>query len=195
MRWIMRKKRTNKKKVEKLNEMLKKFKTRQTMLNKITPKPPQPLKTEPHIAKLRLEMAPIVKLESDAKGRLLSIKEQAKITRKNEIEEEIYELENAAREWFESDDVFNARVEASRSAGKEAMKRESSKNAKKTSNSGSKTRSNASSWRATGTKSVGSAWSLPAGTSKKTTRKAPVVKKKASGGMFAAMMDSDSDSD
>lgn len=187
------KKENKPKKAEKLDEVMKKLESRQAMLSKITPQPPQPLKTEPQIAKLRIELKPLAKLERETKGRLLSIGEQAKMTRKTEIEDEIRGLENAAREWFEDDKSFLIRVELSRATTKETLKKAAQSASKNSLGTKGKS-SGSSSWATTGTKKVGSAWSLPTA-SKSKTPKAPTSKQKAPGGMFAAMMDSDSDSD
>merc|ERR1712238_616235 len=58
---------------------------------------------EEEILKLRKEMKPIIKLQDEARGRLMSLKETAAITRKEEIEEEIEQLEEKSRGWFEDD--------------------------------------------------------------------------------------------
>lgn len=182
------------KKVEKLREVLKKLESRRGMLNKKNPQPPQTLQTEPQIAKLRAELKPLAKLEIETKGRLLSIGEQAKMTRKSEIEEEICNLENSAREWFEDDESFAVRVGVSQLATKEALKRITQKSSKSSSSSSSNKNSRTASWATTGTKKVGSTWSLPTAPKKKTSSSS-VSKQKPPGGMFAAMMNSDSDSD
>lgn len=82
------------KKLQKLQAQLQKVTERQTTLNNIhQPCPPHPLKHQPQIEKLRKELHPLLKLEKETKGRLLSIKETAAMTRKHEIEEEIIQLE------------------------------------------------------------------------------------------------------
>lgn len=179
------------KKAEKLADVIKKLGMRKSKIDGIVPQAPQKLKTEPQIASLRQEMAPLVLLEQETKGRLLSIKEQTKMTRKIEIEEEIVQLENQAREWFEDDDSFAARVQASRDAAKNrAAKR--AVTSKKSGSVSSSTNKKGSSWSSTGTKKT-SSWVLPAATKKSAPKSGG--KKKSAGGMFAAMMDSDSDSD
>jgi len=81
------------KKKEKLETMLGKMKERKSKLEKIDPKPPQKLKNEAAITKLRVEIRPLLKMEDSAKGRLLSIKETQTLARKDEILEEIEQLE------------------------------------------------------------------------------------------------------
>jgi len=178
------------KKAEKLADVIRKLEMRKSKIDGIVPQAPQKLKTEPQIASLRQEMAPLVLLEQETKGRLLSIKEQTKMTRKIEIEEEIVQLENQAREWFEDDDSFAARVQASRDAAKSRVAKRAV--TKKSGSVSSSTNKKGSSWSSTGTKKT-SSWVLPAATKKSAPKSGG--KKKSAGGMFAAMMDSDSDSD
>eukprot|EP00549_Striatella_unipunctata_P008117 CAMPEP_0118721382 /NCGR_PEP_ID=MMETSP0800-20121206/30688_1 /TAXON_ID=210618 ORGANISM="Striatella unipunctata, Strain CCMP2910" /NCGR_SAMPLE_ID=MMETSP0800 /ASSEMBLY_ACC=CAM_ASM_000638 /LENGTH=450 /DNA_ID=CAMNT_0006629233 /DNA_START=1 /DNA_END=1354 /DNA_ORIENTATION=- len=184
------------KKKEKLETMLGKMKERKSKLEKIDPKPPQKLKNEAAITKLRVEIRPLLKMEDSAKGRLLSIKETQTLARKDEILEEIEQLEvrdrrlttvrnklvscHAALEsgMFEEDEAFEARLDVSRNAAR-AKERQRAAAAKKGPTYKATTVSN---------------WVTPAA-----VRKPPASrnKKKASnggGGVFAAMMmDSDSD--
>jgi hypothetical protein len=81
------------KKVEKLNAMKEKVLARQKKLEDITPVAPHPLRHEAEIAKLRKEMRPLQQLEDSAKGRLLSVKETTTLARKDEILEDIEQLE------------------------------------------------------------------------------------------------------
>ena len=82
------------KKLLKLQTQMQKLLERQTTLNNIQqPCPPHPLKHQPQIETLRKELHPLIQLEKETKGRLLSIKETAAMTRKQEIEDEILELE------------------------------------------------------------------------------------------------------
>ncbi len=174
------------KRVEKLNSIKTKVEQRKAMLKKITPKPPAPLKFQDEILELRKELIPLEKLEESTKGRLLSVKETKTLARKDEILEEIAELENESRGWFEDDASFDVRVKKSRTSGKQqakaASKKSSSTTKKTTSSSSSAWVSSASSMARPKAKSYGAA-----------------KKKKASssggGGVFAAMMMDDSDSD
>eukprot|EP00978_Attheya_sp_CCMP212_P049233 scaffold634791_cov59-Attheya_sp.AAC.2 len=104
------------KKADKLNAIKEKTLARQKMLEGITPVKPHPLRHEAEIAKLRKEMRPLQQLEDSAKGRLLSVKETTTLARKDEILEDIEQLEIASRGWFEDGDSFDARVVASRTA-------------------------------------------------------------------------------
>jgi len=81
------------KKLEKLNAMKEKAVERQAMLEKIEPKVPPRLRHEAEIQKLRVELQPLQKLEDGAKGRLLTVKETQTLARKDEILEEIAQLE------------------------------------------------------------------------------------------------------
>jgi hypothetical protein len=55
-------------------------------------------------------MAPLQKLEDDARGRLMTIKETQMVGRKTEILEQIAQLEESQSEWFEDDETFSDRV-------------------------------------------------------------------------------------
>mmetsp|Transcript_15141 Transcript_15141/g.42092 ORF Transcript_15141/g.42092 Transcript_15141/m.42092 type:complete len:439 (+) Transcript_15141:164-1480(+) len=171
------------KKAEKLNNMKTKLEQRKAMLTKITSKPPAPLKYQKEILELHAELIPLKKLEESTKGRLLSVKETKTLARKDEILEEISQLENDSRGWFEDDASFELRVKKSRASGKQASKASSKK-----SSSGSSTKKNTT-----------NAWITSSSTARrpaaKSYGKVGVAKKKPSGGgVFAAMMyDSDSD--
>jgi hypothetical protein len=81
------------KKLEKLKAMKEKAVERKAMLEEIQPKAPPKLRHEAEIQKLRVELAPLNKLEDGAKGRLLTVKETQTLARKDEILEEIAQLE------------------------------------------------------------------------------------------------------
>lgn len=171
------------KKADKLSGMLEKAQTRQTKIEDITPQPPHKLKKEAEIVKLRIEMAPLLKIESGAKGRLLTMKETKTLARKDEIMEEIQDLEYNSLEWFESDEAFEHRLESSRKSSSTLANQKAKK--KTTKSSGNMVyKSNLTNW-------------VTPNMMKKQPRKAAPAKKKLSGsGVFAAMMmDSDSDSD
>jgi len=171
------------KKVNKLNIQKEKLTERFNTLDNITQKAPRPLKHQSDIEKLRKEMQPLLKLEKETKGRLLSIKETTLLGRKEEIEEEIYILEDKSRGWFEDDDEFQLRVDASRSQAK--LKAASASKKKATGSGGGK--------KVGSTKKAITNWVVPG--AKKVTRK-PAAKKTTTSNAFAAMMmDSDSDSD
>jgi len=172
------------KRAEKLAEMKKKADARQKMIEGFTPQPPHRLKHAPEIAKLYAEMRPLLKLEDSAKGRLLTVKETTALARKDEIMEQVYQLEDSSRGWFEDDEAFSARIDASRAAARAMDKKKSS--GKKSSSSGG---GGGSGFK---TKPINS-WVTPGVKKKAPTKKAA---KPSGGGVFAAMMiDSDSDSD
>ncbi len=175
------------KKLEKLKMQRGKVTEREKNLDNITPLPPIPLRFQADIDKLRKEMQPLTKMEQAAKGRLLTLKETAAMTRKEEIEEEIIDFEEASRGWFEEDEDFQTRVDASRAQGKARAKAIAARKTKKVSSGGGSGGSS---------RKPVTNWVLP-GASKKTSRPAAAKKKKsASVNTFAAMMmDSDSDSD
>lgn len=81
------------KKLEKLTTMKTKAAARQALLEEITPKAPPRLRHEAEIQKLRVELQPLQQLEDGAKGRLLTVKETQTLARKDEILEEIVDLE------------------------------------------------------------------------------------------------------
>lgn len=167
------------KKLQKLQTQQQKLEERKEKLDDIRPCSPPPLKHQSSIDKLRKELAPLLKMEKEAKGRLLTIKETAAMTRKEEIEDEIVMMEANSMGWFEDDESFVLRVEASRAQGKKVVAK---KVVKKAGGGGSGTNSK---------KPIN--WVVPG----KKTASRPAAKKKASNtNAFAAMMmDSDSDSD
>lgn len=81
------------KKVEKLKDMGDKVEARKSKLSSISPKSDPPLKHHAEIFKLQSELKPLLELEDGARGRLLSVKETQSLARKEEILEEIAELE------------------------------------------------------------------------------------------------------
>mmetsp|Transcript_23191 Transcript_23191/g.33276 ORF Transcript_23191/g.33276 Transcript_23191/m.33276 type:complete len:167 (+) Transcript_23191:4070-4570(+) len=81
------------KKVETLTNQKSKADERKKTLEKISPQPPQSLKHEAEIKKLRQELLPLLKLEESSKGRLLTLKETTTLSRKDEILTEIQKLE------------------------------------------------------------------------------------------------------
>lgn len=171
------------KKVNKLNIQKEKLTERLQTLDNIVPKPPGPLKFQAQIQKLRKEMQPLLKLESQTKGRLLTLRETTTLARKDEIEEEIWNLEDKSRGWFEDDEDFQIRVDASRAKARTTAK----KVVKKTTGGSSSGKA------AAGKKPIMN-WVVP-GAGKKTATRKPAAKKTSTANAFAAMMDSDSDSD
>ncbi|KAL3798505.1 hypothetical protein ACHAWO_002604 [Cyclotella atomus] len=177
------------KKVANLNMQKEKATARKKMLEGQTPETPHPLKHENQIMKLKKQLQPLLKLEQSAKGKLLSMKETRELAAKDEILDEIAELEEASRGWFEDDDTFQVRLDASRS--------------KKVTGSGpSKSSSGAGKKPGTGSRSAGGStnWVTPGGLAAKQAalgkKTAVKSKPKSGGGVFAAMMmDSDSDSE
>mmetsp|Transcript_21492 Transcript_21492/g.36919 ORF Transcript_21492/g.36919 Transcript_21492/m.36919 type:complete len:452 (-) Transcript_21492:108-1463(-) len=179
-------------KAAKLNAQKQKAEARKRMLEGHTAKPPHNLKKEAQIMKLAKQLQPLIKLEQSSKGRLLSMKETKALAAKDEILEEISELEEASRGWFEEDETFEIRLEACRK--KQATVAKSSTKA------GSSGKGKAP---GTGSRSMNStaAWLTPGGLAAKQSalgRKTTAKKSKPrsnGGSAFAAMMDSDSDSD
>ena len=164
----------------------KAYERREKLENIAAGRTPHPLKKQAEIQKLRIELKPLLELEASTKGRLLSLKESQSMARKEEIDEEIQALELASRGWFESEELFQSRVAASRAAFQKANNNSKAKKAPVSST----TTSAASASRTT-------AWSTP-GSRKKTPAaaksKASKGNTKGGGGVFAAMMmDSDSD--
>lgn len=167
------------KKLQKLQAQKQKLTEREETLGAIKTCMPHPLKHQPEIEKLRKEMQPLLKLEKETKGRLMSIKETTAMGRKDEIEDEILYFEEDSRGWFEEDEDFQLRIDASRSLAR--TKAAAVKKVVKKASAGS----------AANKASTPINWVLP-GAPKRTTR--PAAKKKvANTNAFAAMMDSDSD--
>ena len=81
------------KRLQKLSSQKAKLTERKETLDSIKASPPHRLKHQPDIEKLRKEMQPLIKLEKETNGRLLSIKEISAISRKEEIEDDIIYLE------------------------------------------------------------------------------------------------------
>lgn len=157
---------------------------RQTKLEEMTAKPAPPLSQQAAISRLRQEMAPLLEVEAKAKGRLLSLKESQTVARKTELMEEITELEERSRGWFESDEAFDDRVKRSRAAGQRKQKTSS----KAASGGGAARVPTSTNWVTPGT---APGWK---GVTKKKTNNNSKSKPSQPGGLFAAMMD-DSDSD
>jgi hypothetical protein len=180
------------KKVEKLTQAKTKLEERKVMLSKTTPKQPAPLKHQNKILELRKELAPLIALQQGAKGRLLSLKETQSLARKDEIEDEILQLEQDSRGWFEDDDSIQDRIERCRALGKAQAKTAAKKTAAGTTatNSSRSSGGGSNAWTSTSTIKP-----KPGKTS--TTSAASTTKKKSSGtgGIFAAMMLDDSDED
>lgn len=183
------------KKAAKLDIQKEKSEARRCMLKGHTAQPPHALKNEAQIMKLRKQIQPLLKLEQSCKGRLLTMKETKELAAKDEMLGEISQLEEASRGWFEDDDAFHVRLDASRKK-KNAVS--SSSNAGK-GVSGGKGKAPG-----TGSRSMTAgniAWHTPGGNAAKQAalgKKTAAAKSKptSSGGVFAAMMmDSDSDSD
>lgn len=180
------------KKVEKLRGVKTKVEQRKAMLTNIVPKQPSLLKYQSEILEFHKELVPLNKLEASAKGRLLSLKETKTLARKDEIMEEIAQLEAASRGWFEDDASFEVRVKKSRRSGTlHANKKPSGSGNKKGSSGGGAKKSTTSGWATT---SSSAAMARPKA---KSYGAATTKKKKSggSGGVFAAMMMDDSDSD
>jgi len=169
------------KKAERLNGMKTKMEARKEMLSGITPKPPPKLKHETEILKLYTEVQSLSEIVDAAGGRLLSLKESKALARKEEMEEEIADLETKSRGWFEDDESFEERVNSLKAVAASRPKKGGSKGGGKQAS-----------------KPAASAWVATSSTKKTKPRsKAGGGSKKKSGGVggvFAAMMlDSDSD--
>ncbi len=180
------------KKAANLTAQKEKAEARKCMLKGHTAQPPPALKNESQIMKLRKQVQPMLTLEQTSKGRLLTMKETKELAAKDEILEEISQLEEASRGWFEDDDSFQVRLGVSRK-----------KKVAVSSSSGSKTVSGGKGKApGTGSRSMNAsnfAWHTSGANAPRQAalgKKTAVAKSKptSSGGVFAAMMmDSDSD--
>ena len=86
-------KETKMKRVENLQAKRLSFQDRKKHVESIAPKPLHSLKHEAEIHKLRKELLPIEEIEEKAKGRLMTLKENQSVAKKDEILEKISELE------------------------------------------------------------------------------------------------------
>jgi hypothetical protein len=176
---------------EKLLQKRAKVLEREEKLAAIVPISPYPLKLQGDINKLRAEAVPLQKVQDAGAGRLLSIKESQTVSKLLEVLAEIEVLEQDSRGWFEEDDVFDARLQASRRAASAAAAAKSKKNTKSGSGGGAGGASSSKSNLPSSAK-----WVTPGGTAAAKAKKAAAAKPKATrgGGVFGAMMmDSDSD--
>lgn len=90
---ITNKESSNKKGVDLLQTQKEKATARLSTIKQTAPKPPIPLKYSADIEQLLKELKPLLKLEAETKGRLLTIKEATTLARKGEILDEIDKLE------------------------------------------------------------------------------------------------------
>lgn len=162
---------------------LEKAQQRKAFLKEITPSAPAPLRYEATLRKLRKELLPILELHLDSK-KMRTMRETQQAARQEELEEEIMDLEEASRGWFEADDAFDRRIKLSRVHFAATQK---SKAAKKSYSSA-----------AGSTRTVGiGKWVLPgdmkkaqaAGSGNQKKKK----KKRTAGAVFSAMMIESSD--
>ena len=167
------------KRVENLKIQIEKTKQRQGKVQSLSTIALPKLKNEDAISKLRKEQLPLLEIEQAAKGRLLTLKESQAVARKDEILEEIHQLECSSRNWFESDEMFQARAKASLLNWEKSRKLAAAK--KKTAPTTNASSSASAKWVVPGAKKT-NAWAKP---SQKAVPK---------GGLFAQMMN-DSDSD
>mmetsp|Transcript_3915 Transcript_3915/g.5137 ORF Transcript_3915/g.5137 Transcript_3915/m.5137 type:complete len:433 (+) Transcript_3915:99-1397(+) len=169
------------KRVENLSAAIGKAAERQEKMENTAVRAPHPLKKQAEINKLRTELTPLLEMEAAAKGRLLSLKESQAMGRKEEIEEEIEELEEESRGWFESDEAFEARLRSSKASFKPPAKKKAA--SKSAGGGGNSANSSKTSWSTPGSRKTTSS-----SNSKKNSTKGNA------GSVFAAMMmDSDSD--
>jgi hypothetical protein len=170
--------------LEKENSPTDKAFQRKELLESIEPVPPHKLKYEAEIRKLQKELVPLLDLEANAKGRLLSVKETQTLARKDEILEEIASLEEASRGWFEDDDAFESRVQASRKAISATARKKAPSNVATVGSDSTKAKVSANKWVTPG---EGKGWSKSGAKKKSKVR---------GGGVFSAMViDSDDDDD
>lgn len=172
------------KKLKQLKDQQQRLQEREKKLESISPCPPHPLKFQSDIEKLRRELQPLLKLESETKGRLLTLKETTALARKEEIELEILQLEERSRGWFEDDEDFQLRVDASRAIAKSKANVVKKKVVKPTGTSGSK-----------GGVKKPINFVVPGASAKRNVQSKSTAKKAPTNAFAAMMMDSDSDSD
>ena len=88
----------------------KKLLERKKLLQSIQPILPRPLKHHAAIARLYKEASNLMHLNEN---QLLTVKERQMVSRREQIWQEIDDLQQASREWFEDDAVFAVRLQAS----------------------------------------------------------------------------------
>jgi len=102
------------KRLEKLRTQKQNLEARQEMLSGITPITHHLLKREPQIREVWKQYEPLLKVLEGAKGRLLTLAENRALGEKDTLEEQIHQLEEESRGWFESDEEFEARCAVAR---------------------------------------------------------------------------------
>jgi hypothetical protein len=172
------------KKLKQLKDQQQRLQEREKKLESISPCPPHPLKFQSEIEKLKRELQPLLKLENETKGRLLTLKETTTLARKEDIELEILQLEEKSRGWFEEDEDFQLRIDASRTLAKSNANVVKKKTMKPTSAAGS----------GEGRKKAIN-FVVPGATAKRNIPSKSTAKKAPTNSFAAMMMDSDSDSD
>lgn len=174
------------KKLKQLKDQQQRLQEREKKLESISPCPPHPLKFQTEIEKLRRELQPLLKLENETKGRLLTLKETTTLARKEEIELEILQLEERSRGWFEDDEDFQLRIDASRTLAKSnanaVMKKKTMKPTSAAGNGGGGMK-----------KPIN--FVIPGASAKRNIPSKSTTKKAPTNAFAAMMMDSDSDSD
>ena len=180
------------------NPNAKKALQRKQLLDSITTTTSLPkLRHHASMGKLYKEMGPLVKLETETRGRLLSIKETQSISRLEEIREELEHLERTSREWFEDDDMYNSRVQETRDEYSRFLPRGGGgggkgKSSSAVASSGGRSAKTASISASTKTRVPINKWVTPAKGTKSAKKKSKLKK----GDLFGAMMmDSDDDDD
>ncbi|KAL7489242.1 hypothetical protein ACHAW6_014817 [Cyclotella cf. meneghiniana] len=168
-------------------EQLKKAVARKELLNRNTEEATlPPLRLESHINTLRKKLLPLKALEEVSHQRYLSISETKALSEMDDLEREIERLECACRGWFEDEESFLRRVQASRDQF-EAKNVKSAKGGKMSVAGGSTARTLMSSG------SGSTKWILPDGNKSKGKKNAwgsdATKRRNAAGGaVFSAMM-------
>ena len=80
-------------KLEKLHQKRSKLSERKDKLSQITPQQPTPLKNHADMMQLRKEMIPLLEIQKNGAGRLLSVKESQAVGHLEELQAETIELE------------------------------------------------------------------------------------------------------
>lgn len=171
------------KKVEKLEEKKAAALTRKAFVEKIAAIPPR-LRHGEDIRKLYMKLFPLQVLEDKGRSMSLTLQDLKLLEPKVDIENEIKELENESRGWFEVDEDFTERCQYEEKEARAAYKKKVESAKKSSSSGGAKNGTtskvgSSSGWATVTKKPAGSSQSKPAA-------------KKATTG-FAAAFDDDSD--
>lgn len=179
------KKENKPKKVEKLEQKLEASTSRKALVEKITPIPPRLLEGD-EIRKLYMKIFPLHAIEEKGRSMSLTLADLKLLEEKSDFENQIIELQQRSRGWFEEDSDFLERCQFEESEAKriykqrQAEKKNKPSSSKPTGTVGKSVSSSTNAWTTVAKKPLGAGSVGKSNTAKKPTSS------------FAAL-DSDSD--